>query len=374
MLLSRADTPAWLDAGLALGAGGPVEARAALLALADDRPGLPPPGFVADLLALAAGARLGRRALPAWSAPLAAVIARYEDRLLAPLAGDPQLLACGDALARLPAAARPSGGALLASLLLDRAGVTGVEVDVAALRREIRAEPTPGALAALAAGYTELVTRAHLRPARWVRASDAGLIAAAPSLRRLGARLRLRALVDVADTLADLPWPRPRRRPRAGSSDSPAPGDLAVGGYTDVIPGSRLDGLVASELLFLGDPELFLPRLAEGSLLAYQRDEGLRRHPRYDLLVRLDPASPLPAVAAAYRALAGRRLAVRVALEGEHPDLELAETLFRALAPAGPLLAFGAPEPLSRAVRIVVHELPVEPRRALAHILEMLAW
>jgi hypothetical protein len=363
MRIAGADTAAWVELGLALGHG---PARAAFLALADDRPTLPPPGVVGDLLALAAGETLAPKQVPA---ALRAALGRYQDRVLLPLAGDPALLAAGDAV-------RDSGepavaGALLVALLLDRIPFRGAELDVAALRRARPAEPTPAALAGLLAGYDALAAAARHRPARWVEVTDAGVIAEASALGRLGARLRLRALVDAALALP-IRWPRPRARPR-GAAAAPAPGEIALGGYAGLVTGARLEGLLPSELLFLGDDQLFLPRWAEGSLLGFARDEGVCRHPRYDLVVSLAPDSSLAALAAVWGALTRRRLAARLTLLGAHPDLALAAPLLRTLAPAGPPISFTAAPPPPRADRVVAGPLAADPAHAVAALLEALA-
>ncbi len=271
-------TTAWLSGGLALARlpGAPRRAAAWAAELLAASHTLPVLALVADVGALLHGEPLLLGAPPPPVARRATLA--YEDQLLGRLASERLLVRASDATLRLPPRLRARAVAHVCAALLARLG-TPARVVPPALARAFLADPRPDpssvgscleeleALAAAARGAGVLLHEA-----------DVAVLEQPVFLESAAQRLAARQVLEAADELeATLPR-RHRRRRRVGSRPATGEGAWPAGGLASIAPGSSLENLVPSELVYM-EPgaalDLFAMRWAEGDLLTYVRDETL---------------------------------------------------------------------------------------------------
>ena len=326
-LRSLAEVTAWLASGLAVrrvpAPSGPSsleqDVTAALLACASELPTLPPPGVIADLVMLLAGARAARGATAPAAVPdrgLRAALRAYDDDVLARLLAIPCFDDLVAAHAHLPPALRGAAIALVASGIVERAGFTGVAVSPGVLRRALaRDRGAPDVAEGIAAASAALAD-AYLRLARGARQSralvverDVFTIEHLESLGTASHRLAALQIAAAADALViALPRRLPTRRALRGSAPSTlaAEDSYPAGGFAGIVAGGEsaaLENLVTSELAFMepeggaGDTDigrgdgvdLFTLRYVESELLFYTRDDSVLLRPRHAIAIVLAP-------------------------------------------------------------------------------------
>ena len=317
-LRSGTDVTTWLATGLLLRRVGDNDASDAITACATELAALPPPGVIADIAELLAGARPISTATVVGDDALRSAIRAYDDDVLGRLVATPRFDDVLSSYAHLAPADRPAAIALVIGSLAERAGFAGVAVSPAALRRALARSPDERE--AIGRGELRSATdeRSDLRRSSSGRRLVHGVIAAhlADAYQRLarGAR-QSRALVDDRDVFAldhldvlrdlggrmtaahiataaselqrAMPRRVPARREVRGDSDTQLADDslYPAGGFTAIAPGgsnANIENLVTSELVYMEDgpgPDLFTLRYIEGELLYYTRDDSVfRRH------------------------------------------------------------------------------------------------
>lgn len=313
-LRSAAEVARWLAVGLALrrvpGTGDHDDEAAvarAIAACANELPGLPPPGVIADLQTLLSGAR------PALAAPigdeaLRAAIRAYDDDVLARLLATPRFDDVLAAYAHAAAADRAAALALVVGAVCERAGFTGVAVSPAALRRALarpRDERHAAAFDGLRGGATvERLAEAYHQLARGARQTRALVddrevfaVDHLAVLGDLGSRMTAAHLAAAAAAIAQrLPRRLPARRQLRGARDTRLADDslYPAGGFASITTGGattgNIENLVTSELVYMEDDEpidLFSLRYVEGELLHYTRDDSVFRRHRHLIAIAL---------------------------------------------------------------------------------------
>jgi hypothetical protein len=343
-LRDAADIASWLAVGLALRRIAPPEAITdaiadatadaiagaiaadderigrAIAACANELPALPPPGVIADLASLLAGARPVTGAQPAGGGEaLRAAIRAYDDDVIARLTQVPQFDDALAAYAHADPADHGAAVALVVAAVCERAGFTGLAVSPAGLRRALArpaGERAVAGLAGLADGPEHPAVRtlaeAYLRLARGARQRRTLLderevfaIDHLRVLRDLGGRMTATHLGAAADAIAQrLPRRLPGRRELRGLIDTRLADDTLypAGGFASITPGGattgNIENLVTSELVYMDDPadggagdrdpiDLFSIRYVEGELLHYTRDDSVFRRHRHLICVAL---------------------------------------------------------------------------------------
>jgi hypothetical protein len=318
-LRTAADIASWLAVGLVLrriappeqaadagapGTGGydddDVVARA-LGACANELPALPPPGVIADIATLLAGARSAAGALLAVPyEALRTAIRAYDDDVLARLTSTARFDDVLAAYAHAAVTDRPAACALVVAAVCERAGFAGVAVSPAALRRALarpRDERDEAGRAELHGGPTATwLADAYHRLARGARQSRALIddrevfaVDHLAVLRDLGSRMTAAHIGAAAAALAQrLPRRLPAKRELRGLRETRLADDTLypAGGFASITPGGattgNIENLVTSELVYMDDDEpldLFSLRYVEGELLHYTRDDSVfRRH------------------------------------------------------------------------------------------------
>jgi hypothetical protein len=322
VLRQRDEALRWLLGGLALarlgGQGGHAALSGAewLIRAVGELAALPPPGVIADLgHLLTASARWQREEAPhLGDARLRQALAAYQDHVLDRLLADPRLDEAADAVARLPAPARPAAVARLAAALIERTGLRGTVVSPAAARGLTArrgddlvsagraALHEDGALPSrLASGYEELVRAA--RGTRQLLGEREVFVL--EHLQVLGSAARRVAVEQMVEAAALLSEGLPRRWRRASSRRGPAPTTLdddsryPTGGFSSVVTTGSLENLVSSELVYMEDGaeaaeiDLFDLRYVEGELLYYMRDESTFVRRRHEIVFVFTPALAL---------------------------------------------------------------------------------
>lgn len=314
----RGDTSSWLAAGLCLARVVPwgeddiVQVASWIVAAIGERLDMPPLGVVADVGALLSGRSLGSEARPVLvDARLDHARRRYEDEVLARLAGDARARAGADAFASLSPDLRPLAVGILVASLLSRIGFDrGVTLQPgivrAALRRPGREIAERGFVAlrdhaqtrdALAAGYEALVQGAQ-RTGELVSEGDVFLLENLSVLRSLTQRFAIAQVVEAAASIAR-GFPRRVRSTRASAGDAVTrledESEYPVGGFSSISTSGTLENLVTSELIYMESPaglpvdgglasgrtvDLFDLRYTEGELLYYTRDEAIHTRRR----------------------------------------------------------------------------------------------
>ncbi len=299
------------------GEGGTVDdddaVARAIIACANELPALPPPGVIADVASLLAGAR------PVLGAPagvpdeaLRAALRAYDDDVIARLI---QVARFDDLLAAHAHAAPVDQGAataLVVAAVCERAGFAGAVISPAALRRALArprvdrdaagrallAEPDHRVAAGLAEAYLRLARGARQSRAlideREVFAVDHLAV-----LRDLGGRMTVAHLAAAADAIAArLPRRLPGKRELRGLHDTRLADDslYPAGGFSSITPGGattgNIENLVTSELMYMedlpdGEIDLFALRYVEGELLHYTRDDSVFRRHRHLIAIAL---------------------------------------------------------------------------------------
>jgi hypothetical protein len=302
-LRSPEEVGAWVAAGLQLrrvrSDGDDAFVGAALAACAGELAAVPPPGVIADLAVLLAGAPLPLLLATAGDRELRAAIRAYDDDVLARLVGNPRYDDVLAAFAHVSLAERPSAVALVVGAICTRTSFAGVAVSAAALRRALASpggERDARGRAALAGGevargladaYRELA-----RAARQVRelVGDREVFALdhLAVLRELGDRVTADHVAAAAEELGRaVPRRLPVNRQHRGARDTQLADDTLypAGGFAAITPGgdgANLENLVTSELAYMEDgaqPDAFTLRYVESELLHYTRDDSVfRRH------------------------------------------------------------------------------------------------
>jgi hypothetical protein len=291
----HASSPTYFEAGLA-----------ALAEAVAERPTLPAPTLVFDLVPLLSGERL--LGPPAGGAgALDDALRAWDDHVLARLVADRRFSRLVDAVATLPKSLRPVAAGVASVRLLERLGVgTGVGLSAALVRRlsgrpaEELVEAGRAALAdervasRLAQGLLT-VAKAARRSRELLSDAELFLVENIAALKGLGPRVALAQLADVAQTIEE----RLPARIRASQEDGDAPTALEeesaypVGGFANLTTQGSLENLVSSELIYMDDagaprPDLFDLRFVEGELLYYSRDESVAVRKRRQVTLVLD--------------------------------------------------------------------------------------
>lgn len=312
-LRAQGEVASWLAAGLCLrrvpGASDgddDIAIAGSILACASELATLPPPGVIADVASLLAGARPHADPGSARAVPLAAVdeglrgaLRAYEDDVLGRLVQTARFDDVLAAYAHLSATLRPQAIALVVGALCERAGFAGLSVSPGSLRRALarpREEREATGRAELREGGSAgALAEAYLRLARGARQSrnlvDEREVFAIDHLQVLGSFARRMAADHIAAAAGALGRTLPRRLPpnrqRRGVRDTQLADDhtYPAGGFTSLTPGgssANIENLVSSELVYMEDDhevDLFTLRYVEGELLFYTRDDSVfRRH------------------------------------------------------------------------------------------------
>jgi hypothetical protein len=327
-LRSAADIASWLAVGLVLrripppeqvGDGGDPGAgyddddtvARALGACANELSTLPPPGVIADIATLLAGARavLAPPAVPTVATvatvrddALRTAIRAYDDDVLARLTSTARFDDVLAAYAHTAAADRAAACALVVGAVCERAGFAGVAVSPGALRRALarpRDERDAAGHAELHGGATATgIADAYHRLARGARQCRALIddrevfaVDHLAVLRDLGSRMTAAHIGAAADALAQrLPRRLPAKRELRGLRETRLADDslYPAGGFASITPGGattgNIENLVTSELVYMEDDEpldLFSLRYVEGELLHYTRDDSVYRRHRH---------------------------------------------------------------------------------------------
>lgn len=296
----------WLRAGFCLTRLEPPSAahvgRAApwVLAAQEECGALPPVGVIADLGRLLTGGSrdAANTAIHVPDGRLRSMVRLYEDQVLGRLASDSNLEAACDAIARLPAEARPQAIAVAVSALLDRMKFgQGVSVSPGITRALVKSPSAEmmqagydrlgiaGELAeTLADGYEALVRAARHAPSL-IAEADVFALENLTVLKTLTQRLSVQQVAEAAEELGK-GLPRRMKKKAAGSR---APTNLEdddqypIGGFSSISTAGSIENLVSSELIYMeeqadsksDDVDLFDMRYVEGELLYYTRDESV---------------------------------------------------------------------------------------------------
>jgi hypothetical protein len=303
-LRTGADVAAWLSAGMQLRrtatryADDELVARA-LVACASELASLPPPGVVADVAAMLAGARPPSSSMVVRDATLRAALRAYDDDLLARLAVSARYDDIVAAYAHCALDERAAAIVFVVAAICGRCGFAGTAVSPAALRRAL-AKPgaerdalgrdtlgDPALAGSLADAYHRLARGA--RHARWlIGDGEVFAIDHLAVVRELAGRMTLAHVTDAAAAI-ERALPRrvsPTRLVRGSEATQLADDTLyPAGGFAAITPGgdgANLENLVASELAYMEDgpgPDAFTVRYVESELLFYTRDDSVfRRH------------------------------------------------------------------------------------------------
>ncbi|MBX9623852.1 MAG: hypothetical protein K2X82_08550 [Gemmataceae bacterium] len=261
---------------------------------------LPPVGFVADVGYVALGADAEHRAkdpvpVPGWPP---AVGRMYEDYLLGRLYADWAFERAGDALRKYHGRDRIKGVAYLVDRVRERAGLPGVSLPPAAVRRLLTANPEEvlssawdgllrdGPSARLVEMYRAM-GEAGRRLSEVLVKEDVEALEDGSALGDLGQYVALRQVRRTAARLAGL-LPARAVRPLVGRREVPTrildEDQYPVGGYTSIATKGSVESLLHSQLAYIEDdpaeaPDLFDVKFARDELFYYSRDENqfLRR-------------------------------------------------------------------------------------------------
>jgi len=325
-LRSTADVTTWFAAGLLLRRvpGDDDMPSQSIIACANELPALPPPGVIADIAALLAGARIPLATPSAGDDVMRAAIRTYDDDVLARLVATPRFDDVLAAFAHLAPGDRPLAIALVVGAICERAGFTGVSVSPGALRRALarprdergaigraelhgaRADDADETGARFAVGeIAALLADAYLRLARGARQTralvddrDVFALDHLHVMRDLGGRMTADHIASAADELARaLPRRVPANREQRGIRDTNLADDslYPAGGFAAIVSGganTNIENLVTSELVYMEDgpgPDLFTLRYVEGELLYYTRDDSVHRRHRHLIAIALGP-------------------------------------------------------------------------------------
>lgn len=260
---------------------------------------LPPVGFVADVGHVALGADAEHRVkepvpIPGWKPEVGRM---YEDYLLGKLYADWAFERAGDALRKYHGRDRAKGVAYLVERVRERAGVGGVHLPPAAVRRLLTVNPDEvinsawddllrdGPDPLLLAMYDDLVT-AGRRLSGVLEKEDVEALEDGSALGDLGQYVALRQVREQAKKLVRA-LPVRAVRPLAGRREVPTrildEDQYPVGGYTSIATKGSVESLLHSQLAYIEDadpgPDLFDVKFARDELFYYSRDENqfLRR-------------------------------------------------------------------------------------------------
>jgi hypothetical protein len=261
---------------------------------------LPPVGFVADVGHVALGADTEHRVrepvpIPGWKPEVGRM---YEDYLLGKLYADWAFERAGDALRKYHGRDRIKGVAYLVDRVRERAGVGGVHLPPAAVRRLLAVNPEEvlngawddllrdGPSPLLLSMYDDLVA-AGRRLSEVLVKEDVEALEDGSALGDLGQYVALRQVRHTAARLAGLLPARPVR-PLVGRREVPTrildEDQYPVGGYSSISTRGSVESLLHSQLAYIEDdpreaPDLFDLKFARDELFYYSRDENqfLRR-------------------------------------------------------------------------------------------------
>ena len=318
-LRTAVEVAGWLTAGLLLqrvaAEGSEQLVAQAVLACASELAEVPPPGLIADVAALLAGAVLPLAGAPvavtaAGGAALRSAVHAYDDDLLARLVTGARWDDVVAAFAHAREADRPAAVALVVGGIARRSGCSGTQVNPAAVRRAL-ARPRdereaagragladPETVAALAATYQRLVRGARQTRAL-VEEREVFAVDHLAVLRDRGGRMTAEHIQSAAEAIArTLPRRLPAKREARGlratnmADDSVYP----AGGFASITAGGattgNIENLVTSELVYMDDDDpidVFSLRYIEGELLHYTRDDSVLRRHRHLIGIALAP-------------------------------------------------------------------------------------
>ncbi len=305
-LRSPIDVANWLAAGLCLrrihGSNDDILVAQSIIACANDMATLPPPGVVADVVALLSGVNLPiLTSPPDVSDDIRSSIRSYDDDILSRLSSTPRFDDLISAFSHLTPAEQPSAVAIVVAAICKRAVFSGLAVNPAALRNGLSRVPSERD----SAGWIELQSNGLMaenirigyfqlaRGARQVRSlvddREVFMVNHVSVLRDFGSRTTSDHIIAATDAIKKT-FPRriPRNRDQRGLKDTKLADDslYPAGGFTSITPGGastgNIENLVTSELVYMEDGvevDLFSLRYLEGELLHYTRDDSvLRRH------------------------------------------------------------------------------------------------
>ncbi len=283
------------------------------LEMASAGAGLPPLGFVADVGRIALGGGSPAAALPHDEAPRAAtglepgVAREYEDYVLGRLYADLTFQRAADAILHYQGRDRSRAIAFLLTQMADRAGLPGVMLSPAILKRLLE-EPAAdvlmegwesirdeGLLPLLGQQQARLIT-AIRGTGDLLSGTDLFELERGTALAEFGQRLALRQVLDMASQMAQ---PLPPRKPRVARRQYSVATRMVdedsypVGGFSSLSNRGTIESLLHSQLVFMdrGErPDLFDIKFVRDELLYYSRDENrfLRRHETFVFLFSPD--------------------------------------------------------------------------------------
>lgn len=308
-----ADVAGWIAAGLCLSrvpAEDDALVSAAILACANERGSMPPPGMVSDVAALLVGQRLPVLAPINGDGDLRGALRAYDDDVLARLVTTARFDDVLAAFAHLSPDERPLAIALVVGAICDRAAFTGTSVSLAALRRALSRpsseRDTTGRQRLLTDTDTAQLAEAYLRLARSARQSRALVddrvvfaIDHLTVLRSLGSRVTADHIQAAAEAVTQrLPKRLPSKCAQRGIENTRIQDDdlYPAGGFTSIAPGGastgNIENLVTSEVVYMEKDEiidLFSLRYLEDELLFYTRDDSEFRRHRHAITIIIGP-------------------------------------------------------------------------------------
>jgi hypothetical protein len=299
---------AWLAAGLALRrvnapdeGGDDVAIAQAISSCANELAALPPPGMIADVATLLAGARLPLSKPVAGDDALRSAVRAYDDDVLARLVTNARFDDVLAAYAHLAPGDRPAAIAIVVGAICERAAFAGASVSPATLRRALarprdereaaaRTELLGGASAQRLTEQYDRLARSSRQARALVDQREVFAIDHLSVLRDLGGRMTADMLSAAAEAFeGKLPRRLTANRLTRGVRDTMLADEslYPAGGFSAITPGgsnANLENLVTSELAYMEDgdeTDVFTVRYVEGELLYYTRDDSVfRRHRR----------------------------------------------------------------------------------------------
>jgi hypothetical protein len=253
-----------------------------------------PPGFMADVAAIAIGGAGGQRTEsplpPSWPE---AVLMCYDDQVVSRLFADRSLERAGDALRRLSGRDQARGLAFVCDRIRERAGCGGAALTPGAIKSLLNESPDTvvgeswaafdavGPDPVLIAQYEEWVRQIRMAPDA-LGAEDVFELESGMALAELGQRTAVRQVVRLAADLCEsLPQFPPRQRADTRIVPTPQADEDAypVGGFSSLSNRGSLESLLQSQLAFMerdpsDRPDLFDVKFLRDELLYYARDEN----------------------------------------------------------------------------------------------------
>ncbi|MCS7269544.1 MAG: hypothetical protein NZ703_00530 [Gemmataceae bacterium] len=263
----------------------------AQLLVAEGMP-LPPLSFVVDVGLLASGRwwQGGRPVGSDISAPTAALLRAYDDRLLTRLSLDPAFEQAAAALARYHTSERPRALAFLLKQLARHLHLGGATLSLEVLRSLLQRSqqmplhqfgPTPPPTDMspfLQQLYTDMLQTVRRLPLL-VPWEDVAALEDRSALGGLAQQVALRQIRRMISWLQQRLPPHPPKVKRdhlALPTRLPIEDHYPVGGYASITTRGSLESLLHSQLAYMEDetPDLFDVKFLRNELLYYSRDEN----------------------------------------------------------------------------------------------------